>query len=272
MCILSPDIRFAALDSPRTVWAVSAVHGEPERLAALHDALSERVSPGDRLVYLGNYTGYGPDAGQTIDEILAFRRHVLSTPGMRPDDIIYLRGGQEEMWSKLLQLQFSRKPADTLLWMLGNGMSSTLQSYGISPHDGIMAAREGVMSLTRWTAGIRAAMRRRAGHEIFMNQYRRAAFTSVEGRTPVLFVNAGYDPALPFDTQEDSFWWSGASFNGIQDHTPPFDKIIRGYDPKHEGIRINCVTASLDGGCGFGGPLVAAGMSADGEIFELLEA
>jgi serine/threonine protein phosphatase 1 len=35
---------------------------------------------------------------------------------------------------------------------------------------------------------------------------------------------------------------------------------------------MNGVTASLDGGCGFGGTLICAGMEASGDIFELMEA
>ena len=32
-----------------------------ERLCAMHDALADRIEPGDRVIYLGNFLGYGPD-------------------------------------------------------------------------------------------------------------------------------------------------------------------------------------------------------------------
>jgi serine/threonine protein phosphatase 1 len=57
----------------------------------------------------------------------------------------------------------------------------------------------------------------------------------------------------------------------MHDRYDPFEKVIRGFDPKHEGVHLNCVTATLDGGCGFGGSLVAGSMTADGEMMELLE-
>jgi len=272
VCSISPDIRFTAIGAPRQIWAVSAIHGEVHRLIQLHDALMEQIRPGDRIVYLGNYTGYGSYSRETVDEILAFRRQILSIPGMKPDDLIYLRGGQEEMWQKLTQLQFCPNPVDTLLWMMGNGMNNTLQNYGICPHEGIIAAREGVMALTRWTNKVRETLRANPGHEIFMMQFRRAAYTSMDSRFPILFVNAGIDPARPLEQQEDNFWWSGNNFTDIHDPYQPFEKVIRGFDPTHQGITLNCVTASLDGGCGFGGSLVCAHMAADGEIYELLEA
>ncbi|MGH1399035.1 MAG: hypothetical protein ACRBCT_07465, partial [Alphaproteobacteria bacterium] len=136
-----------------------AVHGQLDRLSALHDGILEKFNAGDRLVYLGNYTGYGNDAAACIDEILTFRRMIMSIRGVQASDIVYLRGMQEEMWQKLLQLQFAPNPSDVLLWMLGNGMAPTLSSYGICPHDGIEACRQGTMPLTKWTHAVRARIR-----------------------------------------------------------------------------------------------------------------
>jgi hypothetical protein len=260
------------LGRPGRIWAVSAIHGELERLTDLHDAMLEHIRPGDRLVYHGNYTGYNPQAAACIDEILTFRRLVLSLPGMMCNDIVYLRGAQEEIWQKLLQLQFAPDPTSVLLWMLGNGLSDTLYSYGLSPHDGIEACQSGTMGLTKWTAKVREAIRRHAGHEVFSTQLLRAAHTAQDSPCSMLFVHAGLDAAKPLEEQGDSFWWAGRMFSDIKVAYAPFDKVIRGYDPDHTGVAINCVTASIDGGCGFGGNLVCAGIGANGEIFRTLEA
>ncbi len=268
----SPDLKFTSLGSPRRIWSISAIHGEAEKLLDIHDTLYEKFRPGDRLVYMGNYIGYGPHPCETIDELLTFRRLLLSMPGMKTDDIVYLRGGQEEMWQKLTQLQFAQDPANTLLWMLSKGLSSTLDAYGISPHDGIVAAQEGVMSLTRWTGQIREAVRSKPGHDMFSTQLRRAAFTPEETEFPLLFVHAGINPSQSLDRQGDSFWWAGKNFNDIKIPYNPFQKVIRGFDPAHEGMHMNCVTATIDGGCGFGGTLVCAGFEPDGSVSELLEA
>lgn len=259
------------LKNPNKVWAISSIHADLDRLIQLHDAILERFCIGDRLVYLGNYTGYGTQSRETIDELLTFRRLLLAQPGMKPSDITYLRGSQEELWNKLTQLHFAPNPTDTLLWMMGSGMNNTMQSYGICPHEGIMATREGTVSLTKWTHKVRETLRQNAGHDCFMTQGKRAAYTEFEGRTPILFVNAGLDPNRSLEQQDDNLWWAGETFSDMNESYAPFEKVVRGFDPRHEGVHLNCVTATLDGGCGFGGSLVAASMTAHGEMMELLE-
>ncbi|HEY8189754.1 MAG TPA: hypothetical protein VIF12_03665 [Micavibrio sp.] len=265
------DPRFAAIRQPRNIWAIPAIHAETERLMALHDGLYSRIRPGDRIVYHGNYTGYGPQAVDTVNEILAFRRSVMALPGMMADDIVYLRGSQEELWEKLLQIPFARNPIDVLRWMLDNGIAPTLASYGINPRDGLLAAHEGITALTRWVAKIRAAIRRHPGHEMFTAHWRRAAYTASDNSAPLLFVHAGIDPARTLQEQGDSFWWAGKNFNDITAAYDPFAKVIRGYDPGHGGLHLNCVIATIDAGCGFGGQLVGAGITPRGEVFDLLE-
>lgn len=265
------DPRFALMGRPRRVWAISAIHAESRRLMTLHDLLYPLLRPGDRIIYLGNYTGYGADAVGTIDEILTFRRMVLSLPGMMMNDIAYIRGAQEEMWQKLLQLQFAPEPVKVFNWMLNNGLNTTLEAYGLDPHKGQLYAQEGVMGLTKWGSQIREALRRHPGHDVFSTHHRRAAYTSEDTPYPMLFVHAGLDPRRFLHDQGDNFWWGYKNFEDI--HTPytPFQKIVRGYVPEHTGVTMNGVTASLDGGCGFGGTLVCAGFTPHGDIFEVIE-
>ncbi len=266
------DSRFSCLGAPETTWAVSAVNGNCDALIDLHDALYSHIRPGDRIVYLGNYMGYGENSAACIDEILSFRRNVLSIPGMLCSDIVYLRGQQEEIWQKLLQIQFAPDPANVLIWMLGNGLSNTLYSYGLSPHDGIEACRAGVMGLTRWTGAVREAMRRRPGHEMFGTHLVRAAYTGDYTACPMLFVHAGIDAAKALPDQGDAFWWAAQEFETIDTPYLPFQKIVRGFDPAHKGLAANCITATIDGGCGFGGELVCAGFDKGGDIIKTLQA
>lgn len=272
MCQKTKDIKFSNLGQPNRIWAVSSIHGDLDRLMKIHDALFERFAPGDRLIYLGNYTGYGLQSREVIDELLIFRRLLLAQPAMKASDITYLRGAQEELWHNLSQLHFAPNPRDTLLWIMASGMGNTMQSYGISAHNGIVAAKEGVLSLTKWTHQVREILKQNTGHDCFMTQSKRAAYTEIDGRTPILFVNAGLDPQRTLDDQEDNLWWGNDKFTNLSDQYKPFEKVIRGYDPKHEGVHLNGFTATIDGGCGFGGPLVAASMTAEGEIMQLMEA
>ncbi len=262
------DIR----DSDRVIWAVPSIHGDLNRLVRLHDHIFEKFQVGDQLVYLGNYTGYGDQSAACIDELLTFRRLLLSLPGMRCDDIIYLRGAQEEMWHKLLLLPFAPHPSDTLIWMLGNGVKQTLESYGFDAHESLFACRSGSVGLTQWANALRKAIRLHAGHEAFNLHLQRACHTNTTHDVPILFVNAGLDPSQPLDKQTDQFWWHSNNFETIQSPYLPFKKIVRGYDPQHKGIHNNDFAFTLDDGCGFGGNLVSAAFKQSGEICEFIEA
>jgi hypothetical protein len=262
--------RFARLTGAARVWAVAAVHGEAGRLAALHDRLAPRFRPGDRLVYLGNVIGRGAEVRATIDELLSFRRAVIGRGlGGFVCDVAFLRGGQEESWQKLLQLQFAANPREVLQWMLEQGVDSTLATYGADTESALAAARQGTVALTRWTSRLRAAVNAVPGHAAFFAALQRAAFTAEDG---VLFVAAGIDPGRPLESQGDAFWWGGAGFERMTAPFLGFRRVVRGLSRRHEGVVESPHTLSIDGGCGFGGPLLAACVAPDGAIIETLEA
>jgi serine/threonine protein phosphatase 1 len=256
--------RFARLRGARRVWAVASVHGEAARLAALHDRLWSRFSAGDRLVYLGNIVGCGPDSLGAVAELLSFRRAVLARPGGFSCDVAVLRGAQEEMWHKLLQLQFASNPREVLVWMLAHGVGATLAAYGIDPQRGLQACREGALGLTRWNATLRAAMHAEPGHTQLMAALRRAALAD-----KVLFVHAGIDASRPLDAQGDAFWWARGRFLESEPF-PGFARVVRGFDPRHPGLVETAHAVSLDGGSGFGGPLLAACFDAEGGVVDRL--
>ena len=74
--------KFAVLRRARRLWAISPVHGDMARLRALHAFIEPQFAPGDRIVYLGGYLGRGPEVAGTIDELISFRRQILSRPRM----------------------------------------------------------------------------------------------------------------------------------------------------------------------------------------------
>lgn len=271
-CSQQGDQKFVQLGSPKRIWAVPAIHGESRTLISLHDKILDQFKRGDKLVYLGNYIGHGEDAAGTVSELLAFRRLVLSIQGVYPADLIYLRGSQEEMLQKLLQLQFAPNPTDVLLWTLGQGMTSTLNSYGLCQHDAIEACSKGTMGITKWTALLRQAIKDRPGHDTFFAQLTRAAYTDERSSSPLLFVHAGLDYDCRLEDQGDTLWWGAHKFQEIKHNYAPFKKVIRGYDPQHKGLDLNCVKATLDEGCGFGGQLICAAFTAYKNQPEILSA
>ena len=259
--------KFAPLGKPKRIWAVGAVHGEVDRLSALHDRIAPHFTAGDRLIYLGNLIGRGASVVETIDEVLAFRREALALPGMMVSDFVYLRGAQEEMWQKLLQLQFAPNPPEVLSWMLDQGVDATLRAYGGRPEDGLKAARDGAVQLTRWTNKLREAIRGADGHNNLYTVLKRAAFCD----TGVLLVSAGLDVERPLAAQGDSFWWGGRQFAAIDRPYETFNRVVRGYDVANAGVQVSDYAASLDAGCGRGGRLAAALIKADGAILEVIE-
>lgn len=259
---------FAVLRAARRVWAIASVHGEAERLARLHEVLAVRVRPGDRVVYLGNLLGRGPAVREAIDQVLEFRRAFIALPGMFVHDFACLRGAQEEMWQRLMQLQFAVNPSEVFGWMLTQGVGASIEAYGMSPKEGESYIRQGPMAITRWTMRLRAAFQAVPGHQEYMSSLKRAAFTR-DGA--LLFVHRGYDPERPLEAQGDVFWWGTRAFDRIAAPAAAFRMVVRGFDPKHRGLRSGPVTTSLDAGCGFGGALIAGCFAADGTLVDTIE-
>lgn len=254
--------------SPR-VWAVASVHGEAGRLARLHEALAVRLDPADRVVYLGNLLGCGPDPKATLTEAIRFRRAVIARPGGFAGDVVFLRGRQEEMWQKLLTLQLAPQPVEVLRWMLGQGVGATIAAYGGNVEDGLASARGGAVAIARWTGRLREAFQAAPGHGPLMGALKRAAVNAAD---TVLFVSAGIDVGKALASQADSFWWGGTPFSAITEPFSGYRRIVRGFDRSRGGLSVGRVTASLDAGAGFGGPLLACAIDNDGNVLEAIEA
>lgn len=248
------------------VWAIGAIHADAARLSGLHDTLADRILPNDSVAYLGNYIGHGEALHETLAELLTFRRAFLSRQRfVHPTDLVYLRGQQEEMWQKLLQLQFAVDPEKVLRWMLQQGVDATLAAYGGHAPEAVSAARSGPLALARWAETLRGRMRQAPGHIAFFNSLYRTAWISPGD---ILFVHAGFDPGRPFVEQTDEFWWDTRGFESRTAAFDRFRRVVRGYDPRHGGVKETQFTVSLDGGCGFGGDLVAACLDSTGAILD----
>jgi hypothetical protein len=262
-------VRLARLRAARRVWAVAAIQGEAQRLAELHDTISERFQAGDRVVYLGNYVGPGGAVLATIDELLDFRRRVLGRAAGAACDVVFLRGAQEEMWQKLLQLQFAPNPGEILRWMVGAGMETTVRAYGGDLQQGFAACRDGARTITRWTGALRGAMNAAPGHTALLAALRHTAFTEDRG---LLFVHAAIDAARPLSEQRDAFWWGREDILELKEPFAGFRRIVRGVDRDRRGVVEREFAASVDGGAGHGGRLIAACFGLDGALVDVAEA
>jgi serine/threonine protein phosphatase 1 len=263
------ETKFARLRSARRIWAVSSIHGEAERLSRLHDRIAERFGDDDRIVYLGNYLGRGSAIVATIDELLDFRRRVLARPRGFACDVVYLRGAQEEMWQKLLQLQFAPNPGQVLTWMVREGIEATVQAYGGELRLGFAATRDGPRLIARWTSALRNAMNAMPGHSTLFAGLRHAA---VSDDDQLLFVHAGIDATRPLAAQGDAFWWGDRDILALGAPFEGFRRVVRGYDRQPRGLVESEFAASLDAGAGRGGRLLAAAFAPDGTVVEVLQA
>ena len=260
---------FARISTARRIWAIGAVHGEVEKLREIHRIVLSQFADGDRLVYLGNFMGRGPHVRATIEEMLRARRRLLARPGMFVEDIVFLRGSQEEMWQKVMQLQFAPNPREVLPWVINQGVGATIEAYGGNLEEGLRAVRDGAVSITRWTNALRATLRNAMGHGELMSSLRRAALTD-DGL--VLLVNAGIDITRPLTAQSDSFWWGGTDFASIDAPYGEVRRIVRGFDRASPGAVDTEFTLTLDGGCGRGGRLLAGLLGGQGEVQAIYEA
>ncbi|RMF09620.1 MAG: hypothetical protein D6763_07515 [Alphaproteobacteria bacterium] len=265
------DVRFAVLDHATRVWAVGAVHGQAAKLRALHQKLARHFAPGDRLVYLGNVLGVGDRIIETVDEILSMRRRMLArlAGSLEACDIVFLRGAQEEMWSKLLQLQFATNPSEILEWLIDHGVGPNIVAYGSTLDAARAQCRDGTVAIAKWTNGLRAAIHRTPGHYQWLTGLKRAALTADGG---LLLVHASVDPSRPLTMQGDTFWWDSGAFDRLARPFENFARVIRGYDHRHRGLDLaRPFAATVDGGCGYGGTLAAVCFAPDGTVLDRIE-
>ena len=264
--------KFAELGAPRRIWAISAIHGEADRLATLHDHLAARFNVRDRIVYMGNFAGVDKRNGAEIfEELLAFRSALLSKAGVEPSDIVYLRGPAEEAWQRLLRLQFAPNPNQALERLLASGVEGYLRLYGISINDTKSMARGGSMAITRWTNQMRQQQRLMPGHEQLFSAMRRAAYGLPQAdQKRILFVPAGFEPTRLLEDQGESLWWTTTPFRITGRAQASYNRIIRGFDSVNSGAVLDEGAVTLDGGCGRGGPLMCGCFSPSGHLNEIV--
>ncbi len=260
----------ANLGADNAIWAVSSPDGHVQRLNAIHEHIWREFKPGDKVIYLGNYLGNPdtPDNPDVIDSIILFSNALVCENLASHDDIICLRGLREDLWLKLLQLQFANQPQNVLTWLLQNGMEGVINHYGSTGEEGLSACRSGIIPLIRWTKRLAENMRQRTGHNLFYNCLKRAAATSVENNN-LLFVHCGLNPDRPLHAQDENFWWSADKFETIENGYENFNYIVRGYDPLGRGVLQTPATLSLNGDFARNRPVVCAKLSPAGDINSL---
>lgn len=268
---MSTAASIARLREGGSTWALGALDGDDAALERLGGFLMQRWQSGDRLVVLGNMLGAAGNTTRLIDLMLLLRRRLLARPGAEVEDFIFLRGAQEEMWHKVLQLQFAIAPLDVLDWMLARGLANMIEGYGHSIAEGRSACRNGPRAIARWTTGLRGQQALRPGHSDLLNALSRAAL-SADGC--LVFAATGVDPGRPLGEQADAFWWNAQSDTALDEALgkasdggwPSIIRIVRGAGPSNNAAqddgRVLTVTRAT--------PALVA-LDADGAVLERIE-
>lgn len=246
------------------VWFVSAAHGEAERVESALHALTARIAEDDAIVFGGDLIGRGRDSRRCVDLALALRRSRMAQRPERGIDVVFLRGAQEEMLRKALQIQFAPDPASVMRWMLDAGFAATLEAYGASAADAVAAAAEGPLASARWANALRERIRTAPGHAHFYGALAPAATAA-----GLLFVHAGVAPERPLDAQGDAFWWSPPA-----DLAAPYEDftlVVRARDGARAGLKVGAYSAAVDDGCGYGGALLIACFTPAGRVVDMVE-
>ena len=78
--------------------------------------------------------------------------NLMSKFKLKPESIVFLRGAQEEMFSKLLQLHLAPNPGEIVEWMFDHGVNKTIFSYGFSENEVKNIASSGTIKISKWTS------------------------------------------------------------------------------------------------------------------------
>ncbi len=216
------------------IWALGALMGDDGALERLAHVVLSHWQRGDELVVLGNMLGSNGDPTRTLDLLLVLRRRLMAAN--LACGVLFLRGAQEEMWHKLLHLQFALSPLDVLDWMLERGLAATIEAYGGSVADGRFACRNRASAIARWTTELRELQAGHAGHADLLNSLQRAVRSAAGA---VLLSAAGIDATRPLADQADAFWWNGqgdaaldaALARGTDDGWRDISRLVRGAGP-----------------------------------------
>ena len=248
----------------RSLYAIGDVHGQLTALERALDLITHDGGPDAQIIFLGDYTDRGPQSRQVIERLMT----LFQRPNIRG-----VRGNHDRMFSRFVragitmdaQIKSGRTWLDPKL-----GGNTTLQSYFDIPSDPDLALYGSDPALDAATQALAETARAHvpAAHLDFLD-----ALPLMIEEPGLLFVHAGVNPKVPFGMQdeEDLLWIR----DGWLDYTDPLRSlVVHGHTaldaPVHHGNRVN-----LDGGAGYGRPLVPVVIDTDGtrhDFYTLSEA
>ena len=268
---MSKNNKFQEFKNINKIWAIGSLHSSIESFKSIKSYILSNFSKDDKIIFLGNIIGFRNKSKEIISEILKLRFNLMSKFNLSHEDVVFLRGAQEEMFSKLLQLQIAPNPAEIVEWIFSHGVDQTVISYNFEPDQFRNIATQGTIQINKLTSKLNHQISITPGHKEFFSNLKHAAYSETK---EVLFVNRGVDLSRPLSAQNDCFWWGYQNFSLIKKPYNTFKRVVRGYqsnqhnDLENSKNRILCTL--------FRQPLenkkILAGIfSKNGEILDLFE-
>ncbi len=262
---------FVELNKSNKIWAIGSIHSNLKSFSSIKEFILNNFELNDKLIFLGNIIGLGDNPKETLSSVIDLRFNLMSKFKLKPESIVFLRGAQEEMFSKLLQLQLAPNPSEIVEWMFDHGVNKTIKSYGFTEDEIRNIASSGTINISKWTSSLNRTLQNNPGHTEYFLNLKHAAYSQTK---KILFVNRGVDITRPLSAQNDCFWWGFQNFSTIKKPYKTFSRIVRGYESEHlvhSEISKNNVVCTL-----FKQPLsnknILFGIFAEnGEILDLFE-
>jgi len=99
------ESHFLEINNSKKIWAIGSIHSRLNAFNSIKEHLLQKFEEEDCLVFLGNIIGLSKESKETLSSVIDLRNQLLAKFFLNPSKVIFLRGAQEEMFLKLLQLQ-----------------------------------------------------------------------------------------------------------------------------------------------------------------------
>ena len=142
---MEKETNFVEFNNCSRIWAIGSIHSNIKSFNSIRDFISKNFKEKDKIIFLGNVIGLGEHSKDTITSIVNLRFELMSKFKLKPKDVIFLRGAQEEMFNKILQLQIAPNPIEIIKWLFEHGVDKTLESYGFSQEEVFSIASSGTV-------------------------------------------------------------------------------------------------------------------------------
>ena len=155
---------FVELNKSNKIWAIGSIHSNLRSFNSIKKFILNNFEKNDKLIFLGNVIGLGSNSKETLNSVIDLRFHLMSKFKLDQESIVFLRGAQEEMFSKLLQLQLAPNPIEIIEWMYDHGVNETIKSYGFLEEEVKNVVTTGTINISKWTMSLNKALQMNPGH------------------------------------------------------------------------------------------------------------